>query len=146
MRLQCLLYDTFLFPQDFGQDCGEDPEIMIITAVHKKLILDLHNQNRNKISSGRLPGYDSASRMPALRWNDDLAYVAGIHARSCTAENDDCRNTQLFKNVGQNIAYDIDSDPEHNVTTVIKRVIDSWYSENQNGNHESIEEFTSDIS
>ena len=63
--------------QEFAQECGEDPEILTLTPTMKKLILDLHNRHRNKLSGGKLPGYAPAARMPQLRWNDDLAYVAG---------------------------------------------------------------------
>lgn len=115
-----------------------------MTAAHKKIILNLHNQYRNKIASGRLPGYAPAARMPVLRWNEDLAYVAGVHSRSCTIENDICRNTRVFKNSGQNIGYITDEEPEHNTTAVIKRVIDEWFAEHQNGNQDDIKDFTSD--
>lgn len=62
---------------EFAQDCGEDPEFIQLSALQKRLILDLHNIHRNKIAAGKLPGYAPASRMPVLRWNEDLAYVAG---------------------------------------------------------------------
>lgn len=130
--------------QEFAQDCGEDPEIVMMTSAHKKLILDLHNQFRNKIASGRLPGYAPAARMPATRWNEDLAYVAGLHARSCTTENDGCRNTRLFKNVGQNIGYEMVGEPIHNATAVIKRIIDAWHNEYKLGNQNNVRSLSSE--
>lgn len=48
-----------------------------MTPTIRKLIMDLHNRHRNKLSGGKLPGYAPAARMPQLHWNDDLAYVAG---------------------------------------------------------------------
>lgn len=64
---------------EFAQDCGEDPEFVQLSALQKRLILDLHNTHRNKIAAGKLPGYAPASRMPVLRWNEDLSYVAGTN-------------------------------------------------------------------
>lgn len=80
--------------------------------------------------------------MAALRWNEDLAYVAGIHARSCTTENDNCRNTRVFKNVGQNIGYDMNGEPQNNVTAVIKRIIDSWHDEYKHGNQNNMKDLS----
>lgn len=113
--------------QEFAQDCGEDPESVLLTPHQKRLILDLHNSHRNRIGAGRLPGYAPAARMPVLRWNEDLSYVAGLHARSCTTENDDCRNTKSFRNVGQNIGLDMIGEPVHNVTAVIKHIVEAWW-------------------
>jgi len=127
---------------EFAQGCGDDPEIVVMTPSHKKLILDAHNHFRNKIASGKLPGFAPAARMPALRWNEDLAYIAGIHARSCTEDNDDCRNTRLFRNVGQNIGYDYNGEPAHNITAVIKRILDAWYGEHKLGNQNHIKLLT----
>ena len=91
---------------------------------------------------GSLPGYAPASRMPALRWNEDLAYVAGLHARSCTTENDNCRNTQLFRNSGQNIGHQMIGEPLNNVTVIVKRIIESWHVEYKNGNQNNIKHLT----
>jgi len=60
--------------------------------------------------------------------------LSGVHARSCTTDNDDCRNTRLFRNVGQNIGYDYYGEKSHNVTAVIKRILDDWYNEHKRGN------------
>ena len=124
--------------QEFAQDCGEDAEFVLMTPMHKKLILDLHNQFRDRIAHGKIPGYAPAARMPALRWNDDLAYVAGLHARSCSPENDDCRNTRVFKNVGQNIGYDMIGELQNNVTAVLKRIFNAWHNEYKLGNQNNL--------
>lgn len=113
-----------------------------MSAVHKKLILELHNQFRNKIAHGKVPGYAPAARMPVLRWNEDLAYVAGLHARSCTEENDSCRNTRVFKNVGQNIGYDMVGEPQNNVTAVIRRIFNSWHDQYKVGNQNNMKILT----
>jgi hypothetical protein len=66
--------DHFL---EFASDCGDEPELIAFGAKEKKIILDLHNHHRERVAAGKLPGYAPAVRMPVLRWNDDLAYIAG---------------------------------------------------------------------
>lgn len=82
--------------------------------------------------------------MNALRWNEDLAYVASLHARSCTSENDSCRNTRIFRNVGQNIGYDTSAEPLHNTTAVIKRVVEAWHAEHKSGNQNDMKKLTAE--
>lgn len=106
--------------------------------------MDHHNIHRNKIAGGFLPGYAPASRMPALRWNEDLAYVAGLHSRSCTSENDNCRNTRIFRNVGQNIGYDTSAESLANSTAVIIRIIEAWHAEYKLGNQNHVKNLTPD--
>jgi hypothetical protein len=134
--------NVFFITQKFGQDCGEDAELVMLSSNQKKIIMDLHNNHRNKIADGRLPGYGPASRMPAMRWNEDLAFVAGLHARSCSTENDDCRNTNTFRNVGQNIGFDTEKIPIHNVSAVIKRIIETWHAEYKLGNQQNMKSFS----
>lgn len=77
-----------------------------------------------------------------MRWNEDLAYVAGLHARSCTTESDSCRNTLAFRNVGQNIGYDMLGEPVHNVSAIIKRICDAWMHEYKLGNQNNVKAVT----
>lgn len=115
-----------------------------MTVLHKKLIIELHNSHRNKLAQGRLPGYAPAARMPAMRWNEDLAYIASLHSRSCSEENDGCRNTRLFRNVGQNIGVDMVGTPIHNETGVMRNIIEAWHSEYKFGNQNNIKQLTTE--
>lgn len=115
-----------------------------MTAGFKRLILDLHNQHRNRVSAGKLPGYAPAARMPVMRWNDDLAHFAGLHARTCSSDNDRCRNTRVFRNVGQNIGYDMLGERVKNVTAVIKRIVEAWNNEYKLGNQNNMKWLTSE--
>lgn len=113
-----------------------------MTGHLKKIIIDFHNQFRNKCALGKLPGYAPAARMATMRWNDDLEYVAALHSRSCTAENDNCRNTRIFKNVGQNIGYEMTGEPVNNASAVIKHIIDAWNNEYKLGNQNNVKYLT----
>lgn len=80
--------------------------------------------------------------MPAMRWNEDLAYVAGLHARSCTTESDSCRNTLAFRNVGQNIGYEMLGEPVHNASGIMKHIFDAWMHEYKLGNQNNVKAVT----
>lgn len=85
-----------------------------MTSYQQKYILMLHNQWRNKIALGNIPGYKSAERMPVMvcfhfdpvniqiksislifsqEWSKELSYLAELNARSCEYGHDDCRAT-----------------------------------------------------
>ncbi|XP_023031428.1 antigen 5 like allergen Cul n 1 [Drosophila willistoni] len=85
--------------------CGPQPKLLDMSDRRKQLLLDMHNLARSKIASGDLPGYKSASHMPLMRWDSELEYLAGLHAKRCQFAHDKCRNTPRFKISGQNIGY-----------------------------------------
>lgn len=39
-----------------------------------------------------------------LEWDDELAYLAELNAKTCKIEHDLCRNTANFPYAGQNLA------------------------------------------
>jgi hypothetical protein len=95
------------------------------------LVLDTHNDYRNRIASGQVAGYPKAARMLTLNWEDTLAYFSEANTRQCVMKHDTCRRTSNYTYVGQNICktYSVDlKDPEY----VIKNCIDLWFLENQN--------------
>ncbi|XP_058123268.1 antigen 5 like allergen Cul n 1-like, partial [Anopheles coustani] len=89
-------------------------------------IPDLHNRLRSKLATGKLEGFDSAVRMPALVWDDELARQAGHNARSCVYAHDACRNTKRFRFVGQNLAFANTSDGSN---SSVDKLIQKWSSE-----------------
>lgn len=56
----------FLYLQRFGASCSPDRAIIKMSTKHKLYILQIHNRMRNEIALGRIPGYETASRMPML--------------------------------------------------------------------------------
>lgn len=82
--------------------------------------------------------------MPSIRWNEDLAYTASLHARTCSTERDECRNSKRFKEVGQNVGHDINGEHQKNVIAVIKNIVESWFLENKNGDQADIKKLPED--
>lgn len=89
---------------------------------YKKLSIDLHNKYRNEVATGKVPGYKKAARMATLVskhdektlhaiiadgsekliifflnlvqvWDEILAKLAELNAKTCVFAHDTCRNT-----------------------------------------------------
>lgn len=56
----------------------------------------MHNKYRNEIALGKIPHYDSATNMATVKWDDELAKLAELVARTCLFKRDKCRNTGDF--------------------------------------------------
>lgn len=76
---------------------------------------------------GKLPGYPKAVRIPILRWDDELAYLAELNVRQCQMNHDQCRDTDKFRYAGQNLAY-MGGGTETNAER-IKHRIRAWFDE-----------------
>lgn len=69
--------------------------------------------------------------MPAVKWNPELASFAELNVKSCTMYHDDCHNTLSFQYAGQNVAKMMGSSFSGDVTPLIGRMVDNWWSEIQ---------------
>lgn len=59
----------------------------------KETILEIHNKLRNKIAMGEMKEFSPAAKMPCFQWDDELAKLAEMNARSCVFKHDTCRAT-----------------------------------------------------
>lgn len=51
------------FRQSFASTCSPDVKQIEITPDRQNIILSIHNDKRNIVAKGELPGYETASRM-----------------------------------------------------------------------------------
>ncbi len=66
-----------------------------------------------------------------------------LHVRACSTENDKCRNTMNFRNSGQNVGLQLIEGSVHNITGIIKSLIDEWiHNEYHHGNQNNVKEAT----
>nr|B9URJ1.1 RecName: Full=Antigen 5 like allergen Cul n 1; Short=Ag5 like allergen Cul n 1; AltName: Full=Allergen Culn1; AltName: Full=Antigen 5 family protein; AltName: Full=Cul n 12; Flags: Precursor [Culicoides nubeculosus]ACM40888.1 antigen 5-related salivary protein [Culicoides nubeculosus] len=119
--------------------CPRDAKILPMSTKRKNLILKVHNRLRNKVALGKLPGFPKAARMPILRWDDELAYLAELNVKQCKMEHDQCRNTDKFKYAGQNLAYTMGT-PQKNAVR-IKKLIRAWFKEHENATASFIDKY-----
>ncbi|KAJ6644480.1 Antigen 5 like allergen Cul n 1 [Pseudolycoriella hygida] len=129
----------------FGPKCPKKAQVITITDELKRLILKTHNDLRKDISAGNYKGLESAKRMIELEWNDELAENALYNAKTCVYAHDNCRNTKIYKNVGQNIAmYMTRAVGPINYKSVVNGILASWLRQAKNINMKLIEQFRSD--
>ncbi|XP_055610288.1 antigen 5 like allergen Cul n 1-like [Uranotaenia lowii] len=103
------------------------------------MIVQLHNEMRNKIALGKqnyTKGfYPTAARMTTMQWDDELAFIAAANARKCVFKHDQCRNTVKYPISGQNIGifgYGGTRDPD----VLITKLFNMWYAEYKHANPE----------
>ncbi|XP_011195069.1 antigen 5 like allergen Cul n 1 [Zeugodacus cucurbitae] len=113
---------------------GELLGLLPLTRKIKRLYVDRHNELRNKIAGGEqnFKGdgkFPKATRMREVIWDDELAYIAGIHAKRCNMEHDACHATERFPVSGQNLyMWRGGVKPKIKSNELVKS-IDIWWSE-----------------
>lgn len=114
-----------------------------MTVELKNLILDTHNQFRNKAAGG-LPNFNrKAAAMNTLVWSNELQRMATLNSKQCDMDHDECRNTETFKKSGQNLAWKASPAP---FTAIIKEsTVDSigkWFNEYLNAEVRDIDSYS----
>ncbi|XP_055843801.1 antigen 5 like allergen Cul n 1-like [Episyrphus balteatus] len=115
-----------------NSSCASYSEMLKLSPKIKQIILNKHNEYRNKLALGGVPHFPSATRMATMRWNDELEFMASLNVKSCTGTHDTCRNTRNFKHSGQNIARRTtfnDTIPLETLEYNIYHGIDRWFRE-----------------
>ncbi|XP_055693753.1 antigen 5 like allergen Cul n 1-like [Lutzomyia longipalpis] len=104
-------------------------KLVTMTPEIQKMIVDRHNEYRSKVALGKESGIPSATNMYAMKWDDNLAYVASQHAKHAKMQHDQCRAFTDYPYSGQNLASGSSSAPISDVTAAIKKHIDMWYND-----------------
>ncbi|XP_055304330.1 antigen 5 like allergen Cul n 1-like [Sitodiplosis mosellana] len=124
-------YGDFTSDESYG-----DLNLLEMSTNQKDHIVRLHNRLRNKIALGEIRRFDSASRMPALRWSDELARLAETKARACADGREECKKDK-YRN--QNIARRGCSDKINEPPTyTMSSMIMDWFLEYRDGDMSNI--------
>ncbi|XP_054083696.1 antigen 5 like allergen Cul n 1-like [Zeugodacus cucurbitae] len=110
--------------------------LLPLTGSIKRLYLDRHNEYRNKLAGGdqEFEGggkFPKATRMREMIWDDELAYLAGIHAKRCHLKRADCHATARFPSSGQNHFVKYFYEKPKKVIDKLLQSLDSWWQESQ---------------
>uniref|UniRef100_A0A182KFN0 Venom allergen-1 n=1 Tax=Anopheles christyi TaxID=43041 RepID=A0A182KFN0_9DIPT len=117
-------------PTEGGPACsGKQAQSMSFNFVVQATIVNEHNKLRSLLARGGLGNFAPASHMPQLVWDTELANQAAHNVRSCAFGHDECRNTEQFQFVGQNIALTRYSGPPKSVIKLVLHEINAWWSE-----------------
>ncbi|XP_054083694.1 antigen 5 like allergen Cul n 1-like [Zeugodacus cucurbitae] len=126
----------FMCDLDSVPSKGEVLGVLPLTGSMKRLYVDRHNEHRNRIAGGEqkfgLPSrgyFPKATRMREVIWDDELAYIAEIHAKRCHMKHDACHSTERFLVSGQNLYIGGRDDKPKAVINYVLRAIDGWWKE-----------------
>ncbi|CAD7091196.1 unnamed protein product [Hermetia illucens] len=111
----------------FAATCPKDAKL-VTGGNYQVNILKAHNRVRNDIALATATGFESAMRMATVVWDNELATLAQVWVKQCVAENDECRNTDRFNSVGQNVHSTLKSN-NFDIPTLINEILDEWYNE-----------------
>ncbi|XP_012342627.1 venom allergen 5-like [Apis florea] len=100
-----------------------------LSCQDKQLILDEHNNLRQKITFGKIQGMPIAANMRELIWDDELADMAQKWASKCAEIHDPFRHIRRFY-VEQNILKTISSTQFNDVPNW-RQTIYNWFNEAQ---------------
>uniref|UniRef100_A0A1Y9IW78 Venom allergen-1 n=1 Tax=Anopheles minimus TaxID=112268 RepID=A0A1Y9IW78_9DIPT len=129
-------------PIEGGPACqGKQARNANLTISGQKIILHEHNRLRSLLASGQLGTFASASRMPQLVWDVELANQAAHNVRSCRFHHDECRNTEQFRFVGQNIAEYRYTGSRKDLKELMVKEIHLWWSEHNVTTQRQLDEF-----
>ncbi|XP_058836613.1 antigen 5 like allergen Cul n 1-like [Topomyia yanbarensis] len=124
----------------FARDCLPGRTLFKIDPQIRAFIIHLHNEARNRLANGSLEGFEAASRMPTVVWNDELAALAELNVKSCQFKHDECRNTDLYRQAGQNLAlgyYPV----EENIFDILEKLTTLWFNEYKDADQQVMDEF-----
>nr|BAM69161.1 hypothetical protein [Lutzomyia ayacuchensis] len=113
----------------FAQTCPKDAEIIPMNKKNKNPLVKIHNRLRDRFAKGAVPGFQSAAKMPMLKWNDELAKLAEYNVRTCKFAHDKCRATNICPYAGQNLAQMMSSPTHRDLNYVIKNLTREWFWE-----------------
>lgn len=125
----------------FGASCGPNPKLLYMSDRRRQLLLDMHNLVRNKVASGEVPGYKSATQMPLVKWDAELEHMAALHAKRCQFAHDECRNTPKYPLSGQNIGYFWIGREFKSHSRRMKSFVINWFREYRDANQSHIDSF-----
>lgn len=100
-----------------------------MTPDRRTRFLNKHNNLRNRIASGTFGIFKPAGRMATMTWSAPLAKLAEFNVKQCKMVHDKCRNTNIFRYAGQNLASRSSTSTKVNVGKIINDSIQAWFDE-----------------
>lgn len=110
----------------FAASC-RNAAMVPLTQKNKDFIVKEHNTKRDTVAVGKTK-LKPACRMGTMQWDDELAELAALNVKQCEMKHDACRNTEVFKYSGQNLAWSSYYGTP-NVPKMLQFLIDMWYNE-----------------
>ncbi|XP_046663030.1 scoloptoxin SSD976-like [Homalodisca vitripennis] len=96
---------------------------------HRKELLKVHNELRQKVAQGKEEGQPPAANMMKLSWNNEAEDIAQRWAERCTFAHDKCRTMKDGTRAGQNLAKASINSEVDTISKIVVKCIGSFYSE-----------------
>ncbi|XP_017051892.1 antigen 5 like allergen Cul n 1 [Drosophila ficusphila] len=88
----------------FGSACPQDVTVIAFDQNDINNVVKAHNLVRQKWANGSKSNLrGSACKMGTMVWDEELAKLAELNAKSCVMQHDKCHNTQKYRLSGQNL-------------------------------------------
>ncbi|KAF6209045.1 hypothetical protein GE061_014788 [Apolygus lucorum] len=100
-----------------------------INKQQRNTIVELHNQLRNKVASGKVLSQSPAQNMKELVWDNEMAQHAQTWADGCVFEHDPNRKDSRGQYFGQNLAMTMTSAQNNVNNPNIEYMINAWFNE-----------------
>lgn len=117
---------------EFGSACGSNPKRLDMTKEIKQVILDDSNYYRSQVAIGNATLGKTfrvkASNMHVLKYNKELEEIITCWINQCIYKHDECRSTEKWLYVGQNLFRLWSSDVNQNLHTpeIVSKAIKLW--------------------
>ncbi|KAK0183395.1 hypothetical protein PV327_001441 [Microctonus hyperodae] len=115
------------YTSGYSETCND----VLIGGLNKSeevMILDYHNELRQKVASGAeirgINGSQPAGNITNLKWDEKAAEIAQRWANQCLFSHDNCRNYDGVR-IGQNIGFKASTNHIRNFSDIIQY----WYDE-----------------
>ncbi|XP_067635239.1 venom allergen-1-like [Eurosta solidaginis] len=108
-----------------------NPTLLKLTKAQNNIILQMHNNKRNQVAGGQTK-LQPACRMATMQWDDELARIAAFNVKQCQMRHDACRNTNTFRQSGQNLVMITFQTGTLKVPEMLRKAINLWYNEISN--------------
>ncbi|KAL7742922.1 hypothetical protein ACLKA6_002070 [Drosophila palustris] len=126
----------------FAERCSDNARLLEIDQSAQEFITNTHNFKRHKWAMGYGNVWVKACRMASLRWNETLANLAEYNVMQCRMNRDECHNTDVHKNSGQNLyVKNFKAGNAPHTHDLFKMAIDNWETEGRNLNAKFIAEY-----
>ncbi|KAH8276107.1 hypothetical protein KR044_002175, partial [Drosophila immigrans] len=123
-------------------NCPDDARLLEIDQDAQDVLVAAHNAVRQQWASGKGKVRVKACRMATVHWDDELARLAEYNVKQCKMEHDECHNTKVYPNSGQNLfftGYKGGSPPDLN--GILELAVKDWAGEGQYVNKAILREY-----
>ncbi|EDW63016.1 venom allergen-1 [Drosophila virilis] len=126
----------------FANSCPAGAKLLAVDNAAQKAVVVAHNDLRQQWASGQGRVRVSACQMATISWDPELARLAELNVKQCQMEHDDCHNTKIYKNSGQNLyIVGTTGSGESDAADILRNAVADWATEAEHINADQLAEY-----